>query len=318
MKGKREQREMKKRAGEPDKRLYTQVIAFCTSSFCLRLTFAYMHIKGTLIAIGGNEAKSLRHRPVHAQDTVHDFMTSGILYRIIAEIKNPNAFIEVITTASSIPEEVGSRYQRAFRKLGYPNVRLMHPTLHEHVDQPECLARIATAGAVLFSGGDQFKLTTVFRETAFAALLHERYVNEQFVIAGTSAGAMAMTDLMLYPGADPLKPDVLLYPGLSLIHNAIIDTHFLVRGRFRRLALAVANNPTHIGIGLEEDTGIIVRKGSSVDVIGSGLVTIIDGRSQDNPNQTVERANHDIFIQNLLVHILMHGNNFTLRDKKLS
>jgi len=68
----------------------------CRSSFFLRLTFAYMQIKGTLIAIGGNEAKSLRHKPVHAQDTVHNFMTSGILYRIISEIKNPNAFIEVI------------------------------------------------------------------------------------------------------------------------------------------------------------------------------------------------------------------------------
>lgn len=277
-----------------------------------------MQIKGTLIAIGGNEAKSLRHKPVHAQDTVQSFMTSGILRRIVSEIKNPNAFIEVITTASSIPEEVGSRYQRAFRKLGFPNVRLMHPTSHEHVDQPECLARIATAGAVLFSGGDQFKLTSVFRESAFASLLHQRYVNDEFVIAGTSAGAMAMTDLMLYPGADPLKPDVLLYPGLALIHNAIVDTHFLVRGRFRRLAIAVANHPTHIGIGLEEDTGILVRKGSSVEVIGSGLVTIIDGRSLDDPNKTVERARHDIFIENLLVHILRDGNHFTLKDKKLT
>ena len=163
-------------------------------------------------------------------------------------------------------------------------------------------------------------LTSVFTNTAFAQLLHKRYVQEHLVIAGTSAGAMAMSDLMIYPRVDEnkLRPDVDLFPGLALIHDAIIDTHFLVRGRFRRLAFAVAQNPTHIGIGLEEDTGIIVRQGNKLEAIGSGLVTLIDGRSLKEANPTVAKLQHDIFIENLLVHVLSHGNNFTLRNKKFT
>ncbi|WP_128546617.1 cyanophycinase [Larkinella soli] len=280
-----------------------------------------MIVKGTLIAIGGNEDKGTRRKPLHVQDTPHHFVSSGILYRVVSEIKNPKSSLEVITTASSIPEKVGSTYLRAFRKLGHARTDVLPITSREEADAPEVLERIAKAGAVMFSGGDQFKLTSVFRDTAFARLIHERYLQDTFVIAGTSAGAMAMSDLMIYPAEEKTgrpSTSVPLYSGLALVHEAIIDTHFLVRGRFRRLAVAVAENPTHIGIGLEEDTGIIIRKGNKLETIGSGLVTLIDGRSLQESNYTVARASHDIFIENMLVHILRHGNNFTLRDMKIS
>lgn len=277
-----------------------------------------MQIRGTLIAIGGNEDKGARTKSLHVHDTVHDFTNSGILYRIIAEMNNPDACLEVVTTASSIPEAVARQYLKAFKKLGHGSVRQMHITSSEQADQPDVLARIKSCGGIFFSGGDQLLLNSVFANTAFAQLLHERYLREHFVIAGTSAGAMVMSDLMIYPRAleKDLHPEVDLYPGLSLIHEAIIDTHFLVRGRFRRLAFAVAQNPTHIGIGLEEDTGIIIRKGNKLEAIGSGLVTLIDGRSLKEANLTVLPVQHDIFIENLLVHVLSHGNNFTLRNKK--
>lgn len=279
-----------------------------------------MIIRGTLIAVGGNEDKGTRARPLHVHDTVHPFMNSGILYRILAEINNRNACLEVVTTASSIPKSVAQQYTQAFKKLGHENVRVMHITSPKEADQPAILARIQTCGAILFSGGDQLKLTSVFNDTAFARLLHERYVQEHFVIAGTSAGAMVMSDLMIYPRAQEkdLHPQVDLFPGLALVHEAIIDTHFLVRGRFRRLAFAVANHPTHIGIGLEEDTGIVIREGNQLEAIGSGLVTLIDGRSLKEANLTVSDTKHDIFIENLLVHVLSHGNNFTLRNKKFT
>ncbi|ADB40141.1 cyanophycinase [Spirosoma linguale] len=279
-----------------------------------------MHIRGTLIAIGGNEDKGNRARPLHVHDTVHAFANSGILYRIMVEINNPDACLEVVTTASSIPEAVARQYIRSFKKLGHKNVRQLHITSPEEADQPDILARIQTCGGILFSGGDQLVLTSVFRDTAFARLLHERYLHEPFVIAGTSAGAMVMSDLMIYPRTPQnlLHPEVDLFPGLSLIHDAIIDTHFLVRGRFRRLAFAVSQHPTHIGIGLEEDTGIIIRKGNKLEAIGSGLITLIDGRSLKEANLTVAQVKHDIFIENLLVHVLSHGNSFTLRNKKFS
>ncbi|MFD1139966.1 cyanophycinase [Larkinella insperata] len=279
-----------------------------------------MQIKGTLIAIGGNEDKGGNAKPLHVRDTIHHFLNSGILYRIIAEINNPDSCLEVVTTASSIPKSVAHQYTQAFKKLGYENVRTMHLTSPREADHPDILARIKTCGGILFSGGDQLKLTAAFNETDFARILHERYLSEHFVIAGTSAGAMVMSDLMIYPRAQEkdLRPEVDLFPGLALVHDAIIDTHFLVRGRFRRLAFAVAQNPTHIGIGLEEDTGIIIRKGNKLEAIGSGLVTLIDGRILKEANHTVAQVKHDIFIENLLVHVLSHGNNFTLRNKKFS
>jgi cyanophycinase len=279
-----------------------------------------MQIRGTLIAIGGNEDKGANNKPLHVHDTVHAFINSGILYRIIAEINNTDACMEVVTTASSIPKSVAYQYTRAFKKLGHTNVRPMHITSPQEADHPDILARIKTCGGILFSGGDQLLLTSVFNNTAFAQLLHKRYVQEHLVIAGTSAGAMAMSDLMIYPRVDEnkLRPEVDLFPGLALVHDTIIDTHFLVRGRFRRLAFAVAQNPTHIGIGLEEDTGIIIRKGNQMEAIGSGLVTLIDGRSLKEANLTVAQVQHDIFIENLLVHVLSHGNNFTLRNKKIT
>ncbi|QJW89602.1 cyanophycinase [Spirosoma taeanense] len=279
-----------------------------------------MIIRGTLIAIGGNEDKGARTRQLHVHDTVHAFMDSGILYRLTAEINDSDACLELVTTASSIPETVSRQYARAFKKLGHRNVRQMHITSPEEADHPDILARIRTCGGIFFSGGDQLKLTAVFSNTHFTRLLHERYVREHFVIAGTSAGAMVMSDLMIYPLTPEvdLHPRVDLFPGLALVHEAIIDTHFLVRGRFRRLAFAVAQNPTHIGIGLEEDTGIIIRKGNKLEAIGSGLVTLIDGRSLKEANLTVAHVEHDIFIENLLVHVLSHGNNFTLRNKKIS
>ncbi len=140
-------------------------------------------------------------------------------------------------------------------------------------------------------------------------------MDDHLVIAGTSAGAMAMPDLMIYPGAEPINvqsKEVKLYEGLSLIHDVIIDTHFLVRGRFRRLAIATADHPAHLGIGLEEDTGIILREGSKMEAIGSGLVTILDARNIQMWNPSVKREAHEIFIENLIVHLMGNGDHFKL------
>lgn len=278
-----------------------------------------MDIKGVIIAIGGNENKGLGEKPRHIHDKEESF-DSGILSRIISEMNDPESDIEVVTTASSIPEQVGENYIQAFHKLGHSRVSQLHPVSREDANDPKMLERISKAGCILFSGGDQFKLTSAFRETTFSRIINERYHTDHVVIAGTSAGAMAMPDLMIYPGdkaADEFNRQVRLYQGLSLIHDAIIDTHFLVRGRFRRLAISVAIHPTHLGLGLEEDTGIIIREGNKVETIGTGLVTILDGRNLQNSNFTVRKGTHEILIENLLVHILCGGNHFTLSRKKI-
>lgn len=280
-----------------------------------------MNIKGVLVAIGGNEDKGTGEAALHIKEFSPKFDTSGILYKILTEIKLPDSTVEVVTSASSIPEQVGQNYIDAFKKLGFTRVGVMNPSNKYEAELPHLLDRIGRAGCIMFSGGDQFKLACVLNDTKFTKLIHDRYVNDDVVIAGTSAGAMAMPDQMIYPGlaaSNMQEKEVKLYQGLSLIYNAMIDTHFLVRGRFRRLAVAVANNPHNIGIGLEEDTGIIIREGNKVEIIGSGLVTILDGRNIKNPNLTVEREKHDIFIENMLVHLLRSGNHFTLRGKKIA
>lgn len=280
-----------------------------------------MNIKGILIAIGGNEDKGTGEAALHVKEFSHKFTTSGILFKVLNEIRIADSAIEVVTTASSIPEQAGRNYVEAFGKLGFTRVGVMNPSNKYEAELPHFLERIEKAGCIMFSGGDQFKLACVLNDTRFTKLIHDRYVSEELVIAGTSAGAMAMPDQMIYPGlasSSMQEKEVKLYQGLSLIYNAMIDTHFLVRGRFRRLAVAVANNPHNLGIGIEEDTGIIIREGNKIEAIGSGLVTILDGRNIKNANLTVEREAHDIFIENMVVHLLRAGNHFTLRGKKIS
>lgn len=279
-----------------------------------------VNIKGKLVAIGGNEDKGNSEGSLHMKEIFQAFSTSGILYKVVSEIKIPESTVEIITSASSIPDQVGKSYVEAFKKLGFSRIGVLNPSNKYEAEQPQVLERIAKAGCIMFSGGDQFKLACVLNDTKFTKLIHERYINEEIVIAGTSAGAMAMPDQMIYPGfasSSIQEKEVRLYPGLSLIYNAMIDTHFLVRGRFRRLAVAVANNPHNIGIGIEEDTGIIIREGNKIETIGSGLVTILDGGNIKHSNLTVAREDHEIFIENILVHLLRSGNHFTLRTKKL-
>lgn len=278
-----------------------------------------MNIEGILIAIGGNEDKGLKHKKsLHIHDSDLDFETSGILCRILSELDSDDSLVLIITSASGIPDQVGRKYLKAFGRLGHRNIQVLHMETPEESDNPDVIEAVTKAECIMFSGGDQFKLTNSLKNTRFAKIVNERYINEKIVIAGTSAGAMAMPDLMIYPGAEPMNVQskkVPLYQGLSLIHDVIIDTHFLVRGRFRRLAVAVANNPGHIGLGLEEDTGIIIRHGNKVEAIGSGLVTILDARAIRHQNLSVKEDKHEIFIENLLVHVLSNGDHFTLNSK---
>src|SRR5690606_22247700 len=147
----------------------------------------------------------------------------------------------------------------------------------------------------------------------------KRYQEEYFVISGTSAGAMAMSRTMIYEGnaaAAHLKGEVKITTGLGLVDEVIIDSHFDKRGRFMRLAQAVAANPGAIGIGLGEDTGIIIREGHFMEAIGSGGVIIIDGRSVGHNNIGDAEFNQPISVENLKVHIMEKGNAYDIKERK--
>lgn len=266
---------------------------------------------GILIAVGGNEDKGIggdeRYRL--------DFVEKGILINIVKYAGGKDSRIEVITTASSIPEEVGDQYFEAFKKLKCTNIGIMNIRNREQVKQSENLERLQRADAVLFSGGDQSRISRVFRDTEALLVLRHRYLNENFVIAGTSAGAMAMSNEMIMGGSHSntlQKGGVIMGKGLCFVRRIIFDTHFIHRGRFGRLAEAVALHPDHLGIGLGEDTAVIFTEGHLCRIVGSGMVILFDGSDFSyNHAKDLEKGT-PISLGNLIVHILANNDRYSI------
>lgn len=276
--------------------------------------------KGKLISVGGAEDKGTDLEQGFIQRNRLNFFELGILKRFIDEVGGVEKRIEVITTASSIPVEVGENYLDAFGKIGCKNIGVIDIRKREDVFEEEFINRVKNADGIMFSGGDQLRLTSIFGGTEIYNVLHDRYMNEEgFVIAGTSAGAMAMSNTMIYQGKSELahlKGEVKITTGLAFMGNVIIDSHFDKRGRFNRLAQAVASNPQCTGIGLGEDTGVIVTGGNSLEVVGSGAVVIVDGRDIRHTNITEVGMGEPIALDNLRVSILVRGNRYLLKERK--
>ena len=163
------------------------------------------------------------------------------------------------------------------------------------------------------------RLSTIFGGTPFLRIIHDRYQNDEFVVAGTSAGAMAMSYSMIYEGNATrahLKGQVKMTTGLGFMREVIFDSHFEKRGRFNRLAQAVTANPSCIGIGLGEDTGMLITEGNKMEAIGSGLVIIIDGHQIKHTNLGDIPDGNPISIENLVVHFCEKGNGFLVNERK--
>jgi cyanophycinase len=275
--------------------------------------------KGKLIAVGGAEDKGTDLEAGEVYRSNLNFFELGILRRVVQEAGGPSARIEIITTASTIPMEVGENYRNAFGKIGCENVDIMHVRTRQDTLNKDYLQRIKTCDAVMFSGGNQLRLSVTDGGTEFLAIMQRRYMNENFLIAGTSAGAMAMSKTMIYEGNATrahLKGEVKITTGLGFIDSVIIDSHFEKRGRFGRLAQAVATNPSCIGIGLGEDTGMLITEGDKMEAIGSGLVVIIDGHDILHNNIGDIPDGNPISIENLKVHFCEKGNGYVISERK--
>lgn len=272
--------------------------------------------KGTLIPIGGNEDKGIE---VREQYTL-EFIEEGILYHVVKEAGGTNAKIVVIPTASSIPAEVGANYLEAFATLGCDDVTILDIRSKKDSEKQESIDLIKSANCIMFSGGNQSKITNKIGGTTIHKILVERYNSEEgFVIAGTSAGAMAMANEMIAGGSASesfVKGAVKMYKGLGLIPSLIIDTHFIRRGRFGRISEAVAQHPTLIGLGLAEDTGLII-KNDHFEVIGSGMVIVFDGRKIKHNNHKILQKGTPMSLTNLKTHILSNGDRFNIKKKKV-
>lgn len=275
--------------------------------------------KGKLLAIGGAEDKGtdLETGEIHRNNL--NFFELGILRRLVQETGDLDSRIEVITTASMIPVEVGDNYLSAFGKIGCSNIGLMHIRNRTDAISEEYIDRIKRCDAVMFSGGNQMRLTSTFGGTDFLSLIMKRYKEEDnFLVAGTSAGAMAMSNTMIYEGNAAkahLKGEVKITTGLGFMNDVIFDSHFEKRGRFGRLAQAIATNPSCIGIGLGEDTGMLISEGNKMEAIGSGLVMILDGHDIRHSNIADIPDGNPISIENLKVHFCENGNGYIVNER---
>ncbi len=282
-------------------------------------------IKGKLVVIGGAVDKG-SFTEIDFDDNVEknlNFFEKGILRRIIDESSLKElSIIEIITTASKIPKTVGPEYKRAFEFLGCKNVNVMHIENREVANSEEILERLTVSNIVMFTGGDQLRLTSILGGTKFHDILLDKYQNEDFLYAGTSAGAAAASNNMIYQGSSHealLKGEVKITSGLGLINDVIIDTHFVQRGRIGRLFQAVVGNPKVLGIGLGEDTGLLITNNNThMEAIGSGLVILVDGKEVKDTNLTAVEMGQPISINHIVTHVMSQFDTFDLETFKMT
>jgi cyanophycinase len=275
-----------------------------------------MHPRGTLIPIGGNEDKGIEENEMYTLDFIHE----SILSHVVRESGGKEANIVVVPTASSIPVEVADNYLKAFDMLGCQNVRVLDIRKREHSDIKDYIRHVEQADCIMFSGGDQSRIVKFIGETTMHHILSERYQHENFVIAGTSAGAMAMSATMIAGGSSTeslFKGAVKMREGMGFVPELVIDTHFIRRGRFGRLAEAMARYPHLLGLGLAEDTGIIIRHGNHFRVIGSGMVILFDPSKLSHNSHTMLPEGTPISMSNLVVHILANNDAFTISNRSI-
>jgi cyanophycinase len=265
--------------------------------------------KGRLMAIGGHE-----QRQTPDQSSSHEQSADFILQRFVDELPGRRTVV-VIPTASEEADEAGQDYVKVFTSLGIENVEVLNIQSREQANGDEALAVIDRADGVMFTGGDQLRLTALLGGTAVLSRLSERYLHEPIVIAGTSAGAAAMSTPMIYQGRNDagfLKDEIHITTGLQLLRDVAIDTHFIKRGRIVRMAQIIATNPGCLGLGLEEDTAVLITKGKELEVIGNGIVVLLDGHGCSG-NTIADIQPGEVFsIRDLRLHLLAKGQRFTL------
>jgi len=273
-----------------------------------------MKTKGKLIIIGGAEDKG-------TEEDKGDFTYHGILERCVREMVNKEkGRIEIVTTASTLPDEMGREYRKAFKKVGAENVGTLTIETRDEADSPKVLKRLQDADAVFFTGGEQLRLSTILSGTEFYKTLVERLETEHnFLYAGTSAGAAVVSETMIDSGSSEdaiRKGEVITSTGFGFIDNIVFDTHFITRGRIGRLFQIVVSNPNVLGVGLEENTGLLIHN-DKMECIGPGMTIIIDGQSIKKTNLLEIKPGKPISIENLRAHVMSRVDLFDLKERSM-
>lgn len=277
-----------------------------------------MKPKGKLMIIGGAEDRS--------DGTDHEVKNDNYKrFKLLKELlpaHDSKGKIEIITTATTDPEEMEKVYKKTFADIGYKNIGFLHIRDKKQAREEENCKRVEAAKTVFFTGGDQLRFSTIIGGTPIAELIRKKYRNERdFIAAGTSAGAMVMSEIMICGGGSGealLGSDLHTASGLGLISNCIIDTHFIKRGRFSRLAHAIIINPGNLGIGLGEDTALVIHNGNDAACRGSGMVVLIDGAYIEQTNISEADEACPVYVENLKVHLLTESCRINLDTRKMS
>ncbi len=259
-------------------------------------------VSGKLIIIGG------------AEDKKGD---KEILKRVAKYIDPKNEKLIIATIATQYPEKSYENYKNIFSNLGVENIDKLDISNREEAFKKENIELINDANLLFFTGGDQLRITSMIGGTPVYDAIKNLCINGG-LIAGTSAGASVMSDTMIVEGEDdesPHKCTLKMSPGLGLVNNIIIDQHFAQRGRIGRLLTAIAQNPEVLGIGIDEDTAIVVSDKGTAEVIGSGAVYFIDGSSISYSNVSEQYSDEILSMFNVKIHVLKEGNRFNLLDK---
>lgn len=248
-----------------------------------------------------------------AEDKKHDM---EILREVVRLSGGKHARVVVLTVATELPIEVGSDYIELFHQIGVQDVRMYDVATREAANANSAIKAIEDATCVFFTGGDQVRVTKLLGGTKMDAALHERH-ESGLVLAGTSAGASMMSSTMIISGVSETNPKVGIVdmgPGMEFISGVVIDQHFAQRGRYGRLFSAVAQYPHHLGLGIDENTAIVVD-GYEFEVIGAGAVSVIDGGELTYSNADQLRSGDDLALCGFKMHILPKGHKFNLRDR---
>ncbi|MFN6528160.1 cyanophycinase [Nostoc sp. ChiSLP03a] len=260
------------------------------------------NIKKQLVIIGGAEDKE--------GDSV-------ILRDFVRRAGGTKAYIVILTAATELPREVGENYIRVFERLGAETVRIIDTETREDAASSTALEAINKATGVFFTGGDQARITNILKDTEIDAAIHQRF-SEGAVIAGTSAGAAVMPDVMIVEGDSETHPrieTVDMGPGMGFLPGVVIDQHFSQRGRLGRLISALVLQPAVLGFGIDENTAMVVVD-NQVEVIGEGAVTIVDESEATYNNVDEILKDESLAICGAKLHILPHGFKFDLKTRQ--
>lgn len=261
-----------------------------------------LFFRGHLIAIGGNEDK--------ANELV-------VLKRVVQEIGKAEYKVGVITTASIEPEQREKDYHQAFTTLGASGIEILDIKNRAQANDIALAKTLEDVDLIFFAGGDQLRLTAILGGSRVLETI-QKQLETGALIAGTSAGAAVFSDTMIYEGKSEeglIKGKVLTTAGFGFVENIIFDTHFVSRGRIGRLIQIVATNPAIIGVGIGEDSGVIIQGDRTVEVIGRGQVIIVDGSDITHSNIMEVEPGSSIAVENVRIHSLVSGYRYDFRKR---